>query len=65
MSVGPYVVEAPVATFVGLRYLDTDDSEIWCYHSEDANLTGSGTVFSAAAMEVATREPIPGWRVAD
>jgi hypothetical protein len=64
LTVGPYVVEAPVPSFVGLRYLDTDGSEIWCYHSEAAHLRGRGSDFAGAAMEIATREPIPGWRVA-
>ena len=65
LTVGPYVVEAPVPSFIGLRYLDTDGSEIWCYHSEAAHLRGRGSDFAGAAMEIATREPIPGWRVAD
>jgi len=43
---------------VGLRYLDTDGSDIWCYHSEAAHLRGRGSDFSGAAMEIATREPI-------
>jgi hypothetical protein len=65
LTVGPYVVDAPVPSFIGLRYLDTDGSEIWCYHSEAARLRGRGGDFSGAAMEIATREPIPGWRVAE
>jgi len=65
LTVGPYVVDAPVPSFIGLRYLDTDGSEIWCYHSEAARLRGRGGDFSGAAMEIAMREPIPGWRVAE
>ena len=65
LTVGPYAVEAPVTSFVGLRYLDTDGSTIWCYHSEAARLQGNGSDFPGAAMEIATREPIPGWRVGD
>jgi hypothetical protein len=57
-------VEAPAHTFVGLRYLDTDDSDIWCYHSEAAFLRGRGADFPGAAMEIATREPVAGWRIA-
>jgi hypothetical protein len=64
LTVGPYVVDAPVESFVGLRYLDTDDSDTWCYHSEVAHLRGRGADFPGAAMEIATREPIPGWRLA-
>jgi hypothetical protein len=64
LIVGPYVVDATVSSFVGLRYLDTDGSDIWCYHSEAADLRGRGSDFPGAALEFATREPIPGWRVA-
>jgi hypothetical protein len=61
VRVGPYTVEADPGTFVGLRYTDTDGSAIWCYHSERARGLGGGT---EAALEIAVREPIPGWRVA-
>lgn len=64
VTVGPYVVEAPVETFVGLRYLDTDGSDLWCYHSERAHLYGQGVDLRDAAMEIAVRDPIEGWRVA-
>jgi hypothetical protein len=64
VRVGPYAVTAEPATFVGLRYLDTDGSTIWCYHSERARLTGPGFDFDGAAMEIARREPLEGWRVA-
>jgi hypothetical protein len=63
VSVGPYVVDAPPETFVGLRYLDTDGSHIWCYHSERGHLRGGGIDYRNAALEIATREPIEGWRV--
>ena len=63
MTVGPYVVDAPVETFIGLRYLDTDGSEIWCYHSERGHLRGEDTELRGAAMEIAVRAPLPGWRV--
>ena len=64
VTVGPYTVDAPEGTFIGLRYLDTDGSDLWCYHSEQGRLRGRDIDFSGAAMEIATREPIPGWRVA-
>jgi hypothetical protein len=64
VEVGPYVVDAPVETFVGLRYLDTDGSHVWCYHSERGHLRGDGLDFRGAALEIAVREPIDGWRVA-
>jgi hypothetical protein len=63
VTVGPYVVDAPVETFIGLRYLDTDGSEIWCYHSERGHLRGAGVDLQGAAMEIAVRAPMPGWRV--
>ena len=59
VRVGPYTASAPAASFIGLRYLDTDGSTIWCYHSEAAAVGP----FTGAAMEVAVREPIPGWAV--
>jgi len=59
VSVGPYTASAPPESFVGLRYLDTDGSTIWCYHSEQATVGG----FAGAAMEIAAREPIPNWKV--
>jgi len=61
--VGPYVVDAPVETFIGLRYLDTDGSSIWCYHSERGHLRGEDIDVRGAAMEIAVRGPLPGWRV--
>jgi hypothetical protein len=64
VTVGPYVVDAPVESFVGLHYLDTDGSTIWCYHSEQGHLRGAGTDFEGAALEIAVRAPLPGWRVA-
>ena len=59
VRVGPYTASAPPESFIGLRYLDTDGSTIWCYHSEAATVGD----FGGAAMEIAVREPIPGWAV--
>lgn len=59
VRVGPYTASAPAGSFLGLRYLDTDGSTIWCYHSEAATLGP----FAVAAMEIAVREPIAGWAV--
>lgn len=59
VRVGPYVASAPPESFIGLRYLDTDGSTIWCYHSEAATVGD----FTGAAMEIAVREPIAGWAV--
>jgi hypothetical protein len=59
VRVGPYTAGAPVDSFVGLRYLDTDGSTVWCYHSEAATVGD----FTGAAMEIAVREPIAGWTV--
>jgi hypothetical protein len=58
--VGPFVVDAPEESFFGLRYPDTDGSQLWCYHSEHAHLRGGDVDFDGAAMEIATREPILG-----
>jgi hypothetical protein len=63
VTVGPYVVDAPVETFIGLRYLDTDGSDLWCYHSECGHLRGAGIDMTDAALEIAVRSPISGWRV--
>jgi hypothetical protein len=59
LRVGPYEVAAPADTFLGIEYLDTDGSSVWCYHSEAASIDSM-----PAAMEIATRAPVPGWRVA-
>ncbi len=64
VSVGPYVVDARPETFVGLEYLDTDGSSVWCYHSEAGHLRGNDVDLQGVAMEIASRERIPGWRVA-
>lgn len=60
-TVGPYSLEASPATFVRLEYLDTDGSSVWCYHSEQARLTGGGLALDGVAMEIGTRTPIEGW----
>ena len=59
VTVGPYTATAPRESFIGLRYRDTDGSTVWCYHSEAATVGE----FTGAAMEIAVREPIPGWAV--
>ena len=64
VTVGPYTVEADPTTFVGLEYTDTDGSSVWCYHSEAGRLRGPGVDLDGAAMEIAVRERLPGWRVA-
>lgn len=61
VRVGPYAVTAPVDSFIGLRYLDTDGTTVWCYHSEHAMLRADG-VELPAALEIAQRTPIAGWR---
>ena len=54
---GPHEARADPGSFVGLRYLDTDGSTIWCYHSEEARV---GELLGA--IEIAARAPIEGWR---
>ena len=44
-------------------YLDTDGSHIWCYLSEHGHLRGEAIDQRGAALEIAVREPIDGWRV--
>lgn len=61
MRAGKYEAEAPVESFVRLEYRDTDGSSLWCYHSEKASIVGPKGRFEGAALEVAVREPIPGW----
>ena len=56
-SVGGVEAAADPRSFVGLRYVDTDGSTIWCYHSEEARIGDLG-----GAMEIAARAPIEGWR---
>jgi hypothetical protein len=60
VRVGPYRVSAPASSFIGLRYVDTDGSTVWCYHSERAVLSGAG-VELPAALEIARRSPLAGW----
>ena len=63
VEVGPYRVDAPLESFIGLRYLDTDGSDLWCYHSEQGHVRGGDIDLRGAALEIATREPIAGWTV--
>lgn len=63
VRVGPYTVDAPRETFIGLRYVDTDGSSIWCYHSERGRLRGPGVELDGVAVEIAARAPLDGWSV--
>ena len=63
VRVGRYRAEAPADSFFGLEYRDTDGTSLWCYHSEHARLSGPKLSVEGAAMEIAVREPIPGWSI--
>jgi hypothetical protein len=58
-SIGPYSVAADPASFVRLTYHDSDGSEVYCYHSPAATLTGQGLSVHDASYEIASRALIP------
>ena len=57
--VGPYAVDADPASFVRLTYRDVDGSDVYCYHSPTARLTGPGLTTDVASYEIASRELLP------
>ena len=59
----PAGVDAPPESFVGLRYLGTDGSDLWCYHSEQGHVRGGDIDVRGAAFQIATREPTAGWSI--
>jgi hypothetical protein len=57
--IGPYAVEADPASFVRLTYHDGDGSELHCYHSPAASLSGPGLSVGNASYEIAARHRLP------
>jgi hypothetical protein len=57
--VGPYLVDADHDSFVRLAYRDRDGTELHCYHSGAARLTGPALSVDAASYEIACRHLLP------
>jgi hypothetical protein len=52
VRVGPFVADAPAASFLEVTYHDPDGSPVTCLHSEQGRLRGAGVELADAALEL-------------
>jgi hypothetical protein len=52
VRVGPFVAEAPAASFLEVTYHDPDGSPVTCLHSEQGRIRGAGVELADVALEL-------------